>query len=81
MVHACARLAHVGEADAEVEQGREFMRLIAARRDSDRVDRAPEAISGMRVVMAEVCGTLPGSGADEDEAEMKLELVGEAVHG
>jgi hypothetical protein len=31
--------------------------------------------------VAEVGGPLPGGGADEDEAEMGLELVGEAVHG
>jgi hypothetical protein len=80
MVHARAKLAHVGEADAEVEQRREFMRPIEPRRDADRMDRAPEAVSRMRVVMAEVSRPLAGGGADEDEAEVGLELVGEAVH-
>jgi hypothetical protein len=41
------------------------------------MDRAPEAIAGMRVVMAEVGGTLARGGADEDEAEVRLELIGE----
>jgi len=80
MIHARAKLAHVGEADAEVEQRRKFMRLIEPRRDADRVDRAPEAVAGMRVIVAEVSGPLGGGGADEDEAEVGLELVGEAVH-
>jgi hypothetical protein len=30
--------------------------------------------------MAEFGGTPPGGGADEDEAEVGLKLVGEAVH-
>jgi hypothetical protein len=80
MVHARARLAHVGEADAKVEQRSEFMRLIEPRRDADRMNRAPEAVAGMRIVVAEIGGTLSGSGADKDEAEVRLELVGEAVH-
>jgi hypothetical protein len=54
MVHSRAGFAHIGEADVKLEQGREFMRLVAARRKADRVDRTPEAVSRMRVVMAGV---------------------------
>jgi hypothetical protein len=52
------------------------MRRVSARRDADLVERAPEAIAGMRVVMAEVGRPLTCGGADEDEAEVMLELVG-----
>jgi hypothetical protein len=34
----------------------------------------------MRVVVAEVGGTLAGGGADEDEAQTGLELVGQLFH-
>jgi hypothetical protein len=51
MVHARTDLAHIGEADAELQQARKFMRFISARRDADLVDRAPKAIAGMRIVM------------------------------
>ncbi len=68
MVHARAGLAHIGEAYAELQQAWKFMRLISARRDPDLVDRAPEAIAGMRVVMTFVGGSPTGSGADEDQA-------------
>jgi hypothetical protein len=34
----------------------------------------------MCVIVAEISGSLPGGGADEDEAEVGLKLVGEAVH-
>jgi hypothetical protein len=75
MVHSRTAFAHVGEANAEFQKARKFMRLISARRDADLVDRAPKAIAGMRVVMACVGGSLAGSGADEDEAQMILKLV------
>jgi len=68
MVHSRADFAHIGEANAEFQQAWKFMRFIPARGDADLVDRAPEAIAGMRVVMAYVGGSLAGSGADEDEA-------------
>jgi len=55
MIHSRAELANIGEADAEFQQRRKFMRLVSARRDTDLVDRAPEAIAAMRVVMAQVC--------------------------
>lgn len=80
MVHARARLAEIGEADPELQQRRKLARLKAARRDADLVDRAPEPIAGMRVVVAEVGRPLAGGGADEDEAQAGLELVGEFVH-
>ncbi len=53
------------------------MRRVSARRDADLMDRAPEAIAGMRVVMAEVGRPLARRGANEDEAEVGLELVGQ----
>jgi len=49
MVHSRAGFAHIGEANAEFQQAWKFMGFIAARRDADLVDRAPEAIAGMRV--------------------------------
>jgi hypothetical protein len=57
------------------------MRLISARRDADVVDRAPKAIAGMRVIVAEVGGSPAGSGADEYQSQMGLKEVREAVHG
>ena len=78
MVHSRAELANIGEANAEFQQGRKFMRLVLARRDADLVDRAPEAIAGMRVVVAEVGGPLARGGADEDEAQARLKLVGKS---
>ena len=77
MVHARAGFAKVGKADTEFQQIRKFMRRVPARRDADLVEREPEAIAGMRVVMAEVGGPLARGGADEDEAEVGLKLVGE----
>jgi hypothetical protein len=77
MIHSGAELADIGEADAELQQRRKFMRLVAARRDADLVDRAPEAIAGTGVVMACRGRALAGGGADEHEAEVRLELVGE----
>jgi hypothetical protein len=46
MVHSRAGLAHIREANAELQQARKFMRFISARRDADLVDRAPKAIAG-----------------------------------
>ena len=81
MVHSRTELAEVGEADAELQQRGKFTRLVSARRDADLVDGAPEAIAGTGVVVAEVSGALSGGGADEDEAEVRLELVGKAFGG
>jgi hypothetical protein len=81
MVHSRAGFAHIGEADAELQQGWKRVRLISAPGGADLVDRAQEAIAGMRVVVAEVSRPLSGRGAGEDEAKVVLELVGEAVHG
>jgi hypothetical protein len=77
MIHSRAELAKIGEADAEFQQFRKFKRRVLARRYADLVDRAPEAITGMRIVMAEISGALASGSTDEDEAEMVLELVGE----
>ena len=54
MVHAGAGLAQIGEADAKLQQFRKFLRRITAQRDAGLMQRAPEAIAGMRVVMADV---------------------------
>jgi hypothetical protein len=51
------------------------MRLVSARRDADLVNRAPKAIAGMRVVMAQIGRPLSGSGADEDQPKMFPKLV------
>jgi hypothetical protein len=45
------------------------------------MDRAPEAVAGMGVVVPELGRARAGGGADEDEAEVGAELVGEAVDG
>jgi hypothetical protein len=45
------------------------------------MDRAPEAVAGMGVVVPELGRTRRGGRADEDEAEVGTELVGEAVGG
>ena len=68
MVHSRAQFAHIGEANAELQQAWKFMRLISARRDADLVDRAPKAIAGMRVVVTYIGGSLAGGGADEDQS-------------
>jgi hypothetical protein len=43
------------------------------------MDRTPEAVAGMGVVVSELGRARRGGGADEDEAEVGVELVGEAV--
>ena len=68
MVHSRTDFAHIGEANAEFQQARKFMRFISARSDADLMDRAPKAIAGMRIVMAYVGGSLAGGGADEDQS-------------
>ena len=80
MVHARAELAQISEADAEFQQLRKFMRRIPARRDADLVNRAPEAIAGMRVVMAHIGRPRTCRRADEDEAKIMLELVRKFFH-
>lgn len=45
------------------------------------MDRAPEAVAGMGVVVPEFGRARAGGGADEDEQELGTELVGEAVRG
>src|SRR5438477_5682806 len=57
------------------------MRLIAARRQADLMERAPEAVLRMRVVVAERRGPPARRRADENEAQIVRELVGQAVHG
>ena len=52
------------------------MRLVSARRDADLMDRAPEAIAGMRVIMSEIGRALARGRADEDQSQAILQLVG-----
>jgi hypothetical protein len=40
------------------------------------VDRAPEAVSRVRIVVPEIRRPLPGRGANKDEAQVTLKLVG-----
>jgi len=81
VIHPGAGLGEIGEADPEIEQRRELARLITPRRDAGLMDRAPEAVAGMGVVVPEFGRARRGGGADEDEAEVGAELVGEAVGG
>jgi hypothetical protein len=76
MVHPGAELANIGETNSEFPERGKFVRFVPSRRDADLVERAPKAIAGMRVVMANVCRPLSGSGADEDQSKMFLKLVG-----
>jgi hypothetical protein len=80
MVHSRAKLAKIGEANAEFQEFAKFMRRVAARRDADLVQRAPEAIAGMRIVMASVGGPLARGGADEDQSKMLVKLVRKSFH-
>jgi hypothetical protein len=75
MVHSRAELAQIGETDTEFQQRLKFMRLVSVWRYAYVVDRAPEAITAMRVVTAQVGRPLSGSGADEDQSKMLLKLV------
>lgn len=52
------------------------MRFVSSRRDANLMDRAPKAIAGMRLVMAQVGRPLAGGGADEDQSQTILQLVG-----
>lgn len=81
MIHPGARLGEIGEADPELDQRSELARLIAPRRDPGLMDRAPEAVAGMGVIVPELGRARRSGGADEDEAEVGAELVGEAVGG
>ncbi|MGY3456900.1 hypothetical protein ACVWW5_002350 [Bradyrhizobium sp. LM3.4] len=81
VIHPGARFGEIGEADPEVEQCRELTRLITPRRDAGLMDRAPEAVARMGVVVPELGRARACGGADEDEAEVFAKLVGEAVQG
>lgn len=43
------------------------------------MDRAPEAVAGMGVIVPELGRERADGGADKDETEVGAELVGEAV--
>jgi len=75
-IHARAGLAHVGEADVDIPQACKLMRLVLARCESDLMDRAPEAVAGMRIIMAFVGRPLTSSGADEDQFQVIPKQVG-----
>jgi hypothetical protein len=79
VIHPGAGLGEIGEADAERDQRRKLARLIPPRRDPGLMDRAPEAVAGMGVIVSEFSRARRGGGADEDEAEVGAEKVGEAV--
>jgi len=81
VIHSGARLGEIGEADPEIEQRSELAWLIAPRRDPGLMNRAPEAVAGMGVIVPDLGRARRGGGADEDEAEVGAELVGEAVGG
>lgn len=76
MIHPRARLGEIGKPNPELDQRRELARLIAPRRNPGLMDRAPEAVAGMGVVVPEFGRARRGGGADEDEAEVGTELVG-----
>jgi hypothetical protein len=79
VIHPGAGLGEVGEADPDLDQRRELAWLIASRRDAGLMDRVPEAVARMGVVVADFGRARAGGSADEDEAEVGAELVGEAV--
>jgi len=79
VIHPRARLGEIGEADAKLDQLRELAWLIAPRRDPGLMDRAPEAVTGIGVVVPELGRARRGGGADEDEPEVGKEKVGEAM--
>jgi hypothetical protein len=51
VIHPGAGFGEIGEADAEFKQRGELARLIPPRRDPGLMQRAPEAIAGMGVVV------------------------------
>lgn len=53
------------------------MRLVSSRRNANLMDRAPKAVAGMRIIVAQVGRPLSGSSADEDQPQTILQLVGE----
>lgn len=81
VVHPRAGFREISEADAPFEQGGELAWLMPPGGDPDLVQGAPEAIARMGVVVPHAGGSCAGGGADEDEAEVGAELVGEAVRG
>lgn len=79
VIHPGARLGEISEADPELDQACELAWLIPSRRDAGLMNRAPEAVAGMGVIVPDGGRARAGGGADEDEAEIRTELVGEAV--
>ena len=80
MVHARAKLAKIGEADAEFHELAKFMRCVSARRDADLVKRAPEAISRAGVVALSLCRRPSSRSPDHDEVEPRGQEVGQDAH-
>jgi hypothetical protein len=78
-VHTAPQLRHVGEADAEREQLSELAGLVSAWRQPDLMQRAPEPVAATRVVLPQLSGTLARCRADENDAEVECEEVGELV--
>jgi hypothetical protein len=79
MIHPGAGLGEIGEADAELEQCGKLIGPITPRRDAGLMQRAPEAVAGMGVIVPDRGRARAGRGADEDQAQVGAELVGEAV--
>ena len=79
MVHPRAGFGKIGETDAQFEQRSEFVWLMSPGGDPDLMQRAPEAVAGMRVVVADTGGSRAGRRANEDEAKVGTELIWQAV--
>src|SRR5579871_4036134 len=79
MVHPRTGFRKIGEADAQLEQRGELARLMPPRGDPDLVQGAPEAVARMGVVVSDRGRACAGRRADEDEAQVRAELVGEAM--
>ena len=74
-IHARAGFAQIRKADAEFQERWKFARCVKARRYTDLLDRAPKAIAGMGVVVANIGRPRTCRGADEDQSKMLLKLI------
>jgi len=79
MVHAGAQLRHVREADAEGEQVLKLGWGEQPRRQPDLVQGAPEPVAAAGVVVPQLSRALPGGRADEHNAQVGREDVGELM--
>ena len=79
VVHPRAGFGKIGETDSQVEQRGELVGLMSPGGDPDLMQRTPEAVAGMGVVVADAGGSGAGRRADEDEAKVGAELIGQTV--